>query len=93
MRGIKFDITIEDIWDLFLKQERKCAFTGQELSMGRETRKDPIERTASLDRKDSSKPYTMDNVQWVHKDINMMKRSLSDERFVQLCKTVAQHCS
>ena len=47
--------------------------------------------TASLDRIDSSKGYTKDNVQWVHKDINYIKRDLSDSEFITLCKKVATH--
>lgn len=31
------------------------------------------------------------NVQWVHKTINIMKQSLSDEEFIQYCRTVAKY--
>jgi hypothetical protein len=44
--------------------------------------------TASLDRKDSSKGYTKDNVQWIHKTINFMKGQMSDQEFVSWCKLV-----
>ena len=30
-RKIEFDITIEDMWNLFLEQDRKCALTGNKL--------------------------------------------------------------
>jgi len=76
-RVIPFEISIEQAWDLFLKQERKCAISGEILTFGSRQR---TARTASLDRIDSSKGYTMDNVQWVHKDVNTMKwdNSLAD---------------
>ena len=45
---------------------------------------------ASLDRVDSSKGYTEENVQWVHKDIQRMKSDLSPKRFTELCQLVAQ---
>ena len=38
-------------------------------------------KTASLDRIDSSKGYTEDNIQWVHKDVNQMKMDLPEQRF------------
>lgn len=47
--------------------------------------------TLSLDRKDSSKGYTHDNVQWVGASINLAKSNLSDEDFIDMCKSVAAH--
>lgn len=44
----------------------------------------------SIDRIDSSKNYENDNVQLVDKRINMMKGSLSNEEFVNLCTKVAE---
>jgi hypothetical protein len=88
-RGWSFYINIKDAWDLFERQGRKCALTGLLLSMGKKSRVNPESTTASLDRIDSSKPYTLDNVQWVHKDINMMKRNMDEKRFVELCRAVA----
>jgi uncharacterized protein (DUF779 family) len=45
--------------------------------------------SASLDRIDSSKHYTADNVWWVHKDVNLMKMDLPLERFLELAKAIA----
>jgi len=85
-RNLEFSITIEDIWKLFLKQNKKCKLSHIELipPIGRWE-----EYTASLDRVDSSKGYTIDNVQWIHKDINKMKQSLTQEHFIHLCKQIA----
>src|SRR6266852_3624187 len=33
-RNLSFNITIQQAWDLFLKQERKCALSGVELRFG-----------------------------------------------------------
>lgn len=87
-RNLDFDLKLEDIWDLFLKQKRLCALTGQELIMFRSWK---IMGTASLDRIDSSKGYTLDNVQWVHKDINQMKLNHTEDYFIKLCKLVASY--
>lgn len=83
---IEVSLTIEDAWDLFLKQDRKCALTGVDLAISLK----PF-GTASIDRVDSSKGYTLDNVQWVHKDINYMKRHLTQEYFIDLCTKVAKY--
>lgn len=31
------------------------------------------------------------NVQWVHKDVNEMKKGLTEERFHELCELVIKH--
>ncbi len=91
-RNIEFDITIEYIWNLFIKQNRKCALSGLSLCFTKTT----IElmhggATASLDRKDSSKGYVKDNVQWVHKKVNKIKQDLQEKELVELCKTIAKY--
>ena len=48
-------------------------------------------RTASLDRIDSSQPYVVTNIQWVHKDVNLMKMDLDEDWFVALCWVVTNH--
>lgn len=86
---IKFSITIEYAWELFLRQERLCALSGLLLHFPETTTK-TNSRTASLDRIDSSKGYIEGNVQWVHKDINKMKNCLEESYFVELCEMVAK---
>lgn len=84
-RNIDFLITIEDAWEIFEKQEGKCALTGIELKF---RKGDNRIQTASLDRIDSSKSYTKENVQWVHKEINRMKGNLSESEFLNYCKEI-----
>ena len=83
-RGIKFNITIEYIWNLFLKQNGRCAFSGIELVF----KKCDNLQTASLDRIDSSKGYIKGNVQWIHKKFQSMKFILSNEEFIKNCSEV-----
>jgi hypothetical protein len=88
----KLEIDIQFIWDLFLKQNRKCALSGIELTFPKNNNKEENKKsTASLDRIDSSKGYTKDNVQWVHKDINRMKNVYSQEYFIEMCKAVSEN--
>lgn len=88
-REIKFEIIIEQIWDLFLKQNRKCALSGVELKF--ESKSQEGDGFSSLDRIDSSKDYTLDNVQWVHKDVNIMKQDLVDKQFINWCHIISNH--
>ena len=86
-RDIPFEITIEQIWDLFLKQERKCLLSVVEIWFF------VIKSlcTASLDRKDSNIGYTIDNVQWVHKNVNIMKNRFSDDDYIKWCILVVNN--
>jgi hypothetical protein len=88
-RKLIFKITIEEVWNLFLKQNRKCALTGLELVFG--NYKKGEERTASLDRIDSSIGYEINNLQWVHKNINRMKLWHSNNQFIEYCRLVDNH--
>lgn len=90
-RNIKFDITIEYIWDLYIKQNRKCALSGIEIIIDRNyNRKNS---TASLDRIDSNRGYIEGNIQWVHKDINYMKLDQTDNEFINWCHMVSLYNS
>jgi hypothetical protein len=92
IRNIKFNITIEDCWSLFLKQKRKCALSGVDLTFYREhVNRQKI--TASLDRIDSLDSYHINNVQWVHKVVNNMKMDLPEEEFILWCKLITENKS
>jgi hypothetical protein len=52
------------------------------------SRKRLYDGTASLDRIDSSKGYTLGNIQWVHKWVNLMKQDMTDQEFIEWCKTI-----
>ena len=79
-------ITIEEAWELFLKQYRKCALSGLELKFPSKWKDKSW--TASLDRIDSSKGYILENVQWVHKDINIMKNKFEQSYFTEICRLI-----
>jgi len=84
-RKLRFEVGIEYAWDLFLEQDRRCAYTGIELFFGTSRK-----RNASLDRIDSSKPYIEGNVQWVHKTVNAMKWDMAEEEFLNWCDLVTR---
>jgi hypothetical protein len=83
----EFSVTIEEAWEIFLLQNRKCAISGQLIYFGKTNSEKP---TASLDRIDSSLGYTRTNVQWVHKDVNIMKNDKSQNDFIDICKLITE---
>jgi hypothetical protein len=82
-------ITKDYLLKLLEKQEYKCALSGLKLQIGKYHKH--IETTASLDRIDSSKEYTINNIQWVHKDINKLKNIFPQTKFIKLCKKVSEY--
>lgn len=83
----EFSISIEYLNNLLIIQNHKCKLSGLPIKIGNAVE----ETTASLDRIDSSKGYTENNIQWVHKDINHMKSDFKQSRFQELCKLVAKN--
>jgi hypothetical protein len=88
-RGIPFLISVDEAWQTFVQQDKKCALTGVLLTFSSANNRS--DGTASLDRIDSKLGYTVENIQWVHKKINRMKWDLEQTEFVRLCQLVAQH--
>jgi hypothetical protein len=95
-RNLSFDITIEQAWELFEAQNRKCALSNLDISFARSYSRniyllEDEKQTASLDRIDSNRGYSLDNVQWVHVILNRMKSNLQPQDFVNWCQKVVQH--
>lgn len=91
-RNMLFDITLQDIEDLYKHQNGICAISGVKLKISA-CRNKAKESTASLDRIDSSKGYTKDNIQWVHKIVNNMKWDFEQNEFIKWCKVIASYQS
>lgn len=91
-RGIIFeeDVDCAFIENLFNTQNRKCALSGVRISF-LDKWADKKGFTCSLDRKDSSKPYSRENVHLVHKTVNMMKWVLSVEEFLEWVKIIHEN--
>jgi hypothetical protein len=93
-RNIEFDITIEQAWELFVKQNGKCALSGVDIQLSSDLKKcnpDYSKITASLDRIDSTKGYILNNIQWVHKTVNYIKRDLDQEEFITWCQLISKN--
>lgn len=89
-RNISFNLTIEDLWNVFVLQNEKCVFTGIKLELPKRTRKGCF-GNASVDRINSSVGYIKENIQWVHKDVNYMKQDFDQKYFIELCKKISEN--
>jgi len=85
--GLQFNLDMEFLWDLYEKQDRKCALSGVPIFFMK-NRRDSGTGNISLDRIDSNNGYIKGNIQWVHKDINLMKMYLDESVFLDFCKKI-----
>lgn len=90
IRNINFDITIEYAWNLYIQQNKKCNYTNLDICFAKSKKKMSL-ATASLDRIDNNKGYIEGNIQWIHKDINWMKRNFSEDVFINYCKLIVKN--
>ena len=93
IRNLEFNISIEFLWNLFLKQDKKCALSNVDIILENSLKNHNVNWdiiTASVDRIDNTRGYTEDNVQWVHKDINKMKWAFNQDDFINWCKLVSE---
>lgn len=86
-RNKQFSISIEYAWEIYIKQNKKCKLTNLPIEF--KTKNKPIKtNNASLDRINNKKGYIKGNVQWVTKEINIMKNILDEKEFIKLCEQV-----
>lgn len=95
-RNLDFNLTKEYLQKLFEQQNKRCIYTNIEIKIPFRANTildyyglDKISNLASLDRIDSTKGYVVGNVQWVLSEINIMKNDLPNEKFLDLCRKVA----
>lgn len=94
-RNIQLSVTIQEAWEIFLKQKKRCFYTGLKIFhkkyLKRVDNKEMYSLgTASLDRKNNNLGYTKENIQWVHKHVNCMKMNLNEKYFIKLCKLLSR---
>jgi hypothetical protein len=94
-RNLCFEVTHQELWDLYNKQEGRCALSGVPLLLStkidRHNNIDREKHTASLDRIDNNKGYTVDNVQWVHKTVNRMRRQYTIDEYRLWCRRIVEY--
>lgn len=91
-RDLIYSVSDDYLYNLFIMQNQKCKISGIDICFPKSSsNKDKANATASLDRIDNTKGYIEGNVQWTHKDINMLKNSWPDEEFINWCHLVSNH--
>ena len=94
-KKLDIELTVEDINDLYEKQNGFCAISGLKLTHETYAYKDKehiINRlNISIDRIDSNLGYTKDNVQLVAAIVNRMKTDLPDSEFIKICSIITEN--
>ncbi len=93
------EINAKDVYELWTKQNKKCALSGLPIDFTNVNKGNPDKPwskydlicTASLDRIDSNKGYIKDNIQLVHKDVNMIKKEYDQNYFLKLCQLITEN--
>lgn len=90
-REQEFSLTPDILRSIWNRQDGICPYSGVKLLLGNYSKRIEDQNVAaSLDRIDSSKGYTEENVQFVSKSINYMKNTMSHEETIDLCKKIAE---
>lgn len=92
-RNLEFSLTPKFLWELYETQQGRCALTNLPIVLTNSIKNQNVNWdivTASLDRIDSTKGYTEDNVQWVHKEINRLKNNYSLEELLYWSKLLLE---
>lgn len=89
-KNLEFNITLNDLEELFKEQNYICPYSGLELTHSYDGNK---LNTISLDRIDSNKGYTKDNIQIISSLVNEMKNSLDNNDFLIMIKKIYEYKS
>jgi len=97
-KNLSFEITVNDITDTYNKQNGICKLSGCIMTSyaynidNTDNKKIIIHNwNVSIDRIDSNKGYTTDNIQLVSNVINRMKSDMTNEEFIEICNLVTNH--
>jgi hypothetical protein len=86
-RGLGVDLTDAELAAQYAAQGGRCAYTGVALVSTAKL----ADRTASLERLDDTRPYEAGNIVFIHKELNVMRRTLRLARFVAIAEAVAAY--
>jgi len=94
-RKYKSDIDLQFLKELWEAQHGICSFSGLHMVLPKDTKEwenDPWNPwKASLDRVDSKKGYTRDNVRFISLMANLCKGPFRDEDVLKFCCAVTDH--
>lgn len=91
--GREFDLSYDEVKSVYDRQGGKCAFSGKLLTHQsddtKKTSRNPF--NMSLDRIDSSKGYTKENVQWICVWLQITKSDWNEKEFKSWLVETADH--
>ncbi len=85
-KDIEFNITIDDLYELYNKQKGKCALSG--ITMTCDILSGRTSTNLSIDKIDHNKGYTKDNIQLVCMAVNEMKNDRTIEELKYFCECI-----
>jgi len=83
-RNREFNISLQDLEQLERAQQNRCAISGVLFE-------DSGNKSISLDRINSNKGYSKDNIQFVTKIVNVMKSNFELKEFLDTCKLISEN--
>ena len=93
-QDIQYDLTTEDVIDMWEMQGGKCALSGMLMTHQRDgTYGDRKQKdfNASIDRINPNGPYVRENVQLVAARVNTMKHTLGEDMFMWWVKNIYEN--
>jgi hypothetical protein len=88
-RGLKWEISMDEVADLYEKQKRQCALTGWDITFPEIGHHSYF--SCSIDRIQNNIGYTKENIQLVDGRVNMIKGKYSQEFFLEVCSAVVKN--
>lgn len=87
-RGRLWSVTKKELAEKYIQQNGICALSGITMENFSKSKYRP-----SIDRIDSSKDYSIDNVQFVCSIVNVMKNKFPESIFIDMCEKIFRHAS
>lgn len=87
-KKIEFNISSEYVLNLLEKQNGKCFYSGKQLGL---IFNENLRDMMSIDRIDSSRGYTADNIVLCCAAVNSMKNSMTIEEMVDWCTAISEN--
>ena len=86
-KGLPFEITADQMASMWAAQDGRCFYTGVPMVFDGSN----VPESVSIDRVDSAKGYTLDNVVLCGTYVNRMKNEFFINEFVHWCRLVVEH--
>lgn len=86
-------LVLDDLKNIWIKQNGICPYSKIKLKLPTNSSPNPDVHyyIASVDRIDSSKPYTKDNIQFVSRSMNYAKNVMSHEQTLDFIKLIVEN--